>query len=122
MTATNEKVESDPAFPDWLERALADDAVEARAAHIDDAGFTAGVMAALPAPMTAPRWRRPVEWALWGIAGAGVATAMPEMVTGVAREVFRLAAQPVSLPHLAAVLVAIGAATWGGAAYVLRRD
>ncbi|MBE7522746.1 MAG: hypothetical protein HS109_10225 [Burkholderiales bacterium] len=107
---------------DWLERALADDAIETRAAHIDDAGFTAGVMAALPAPATVPRWRRPAEWALWGIASAGVAVAMPELVTGVAREMFRLAAQPVSLPHLAAALLAIGVATWGGAAYVLRRD
>ena len=36
---------------------------------------------------------------------------------------FRLvASQPISLPHIATALVAIGAATWGGAAYVLRRD
>ena len=31
---------------DWLERALRDDAVERRAEHVDDAGFTARVMAA----------------------------------------------------------------------------
>ena len=44
-----EKFESDPNF-DWLERALRDEAAEHRAVHVDDAGFTARVMAALPAP------------------------------------------------------------------------
>ena len=108
---------------DWLERALADDAREHRAAHVDDAGFTARVMASLPAPIAAPRWRKPVEWALWGVAGVGVAASLPGLATDVAREMFRLlASQPISLPHVAAALVAIGALTWGGAAYVLRSE
>lgn len=123
MTSPDEKPESDPEFPQWLERALADDASDHRATHVDDGGFTARVMGALPAPVAAPRWRKPVEWALWGIAGVGVAASLPAFATEVARELFRLAAaQPISLPHVAATLVALGAATWGGAAYVLRRD
>ena len=77
MTAPVEKIESDPAFDAWLERALADDAAEHRAAHVDDAGFTARVMAALPAPLAAPRWRKPVEWALWGVAGTAIAASLP---------------------------------------------
>ncbi len=108
---------------DWLERALRDDAADHRAAHVDDGGFTARVMGALPAPIAAPRWRKPVVWTLWGIAAAGVAASLPSLATDVAREMFRLiAAQPISLPHVAAALAAIGAMTWGGAAYVLRSE
>ena len=114
---------------DWLERALRDDAVEHRAAHVDDAGFTARVMAALPAPLaqgstvSLPRWRKPVEWALWAIAGTAIAASLPAMAHDVAREMFRLVfAQPVSPAYLLAGLVAMGGATFGGAAYVLRRE
>lgn len=108
---------------DWLERALVAEAREHRAAHVDDAGFTARVMAALPAPFAAPRWRRPVEWTLWGIAGTAIAASLPSFATDVAREAFRLvAAQPISLPHIATALVALGASAWAGAAYVLRDD
>lgn len=124
MTAPVEKVESDPAYADdWLERALAGDASEHRALHVDDAGFTARVMAALPVPLAAPRWRKPVEWALWGAAGTAIAASLPGLATDVAREMFRiLASQPVSLPYVAAAVLAVGAATFGGAAFVLRRD
>jgi len=108
---------------DWLEDALRRDARDRRAGHIDDGGFTARVMAALPEPFAAPRWRKPVEWVLWGMAGTAVAASLPAVATDLAREMFRLiAAQPISLPHIATALVAIGVATWGGAAYVLRRD
>ena len=110
---------------DWLERLLVDDAHESRAAHVDDAGFTARVMGALPAPLALafPRWRKPLEWALWGIAGTAIAATLPSMATDVAREMFRLiAAQPISPAHVLAVLAAMGAATFGGAAFVLRRD
>jgi hypothetical protein len=124
MSDRIEKVESDPNF-DWLERALRDDAVEHRAGHVDDAGFTARVMAALPAPVAValPRWRRPVEWALWGIAGTAVAASLPSLATDVAREMFRLiAAQPIAPMHVLAALAAMGVATFGGAAFVLRRE
>jgi hypothetical protein len=114
---------ADSDLADWLEQALRLDASEQRAGHVDDGGFTARVMAALPAPLAAPRWRKPVEWALWGVAGTAIAASLPGFATELAREMFRLvASQPISLPHIATALVAIGAATWGGAAYVLRRD
>lgn len=124
MTATVGNVEPDPAHgDDWLERALLEDAREHRASHVDEDGFTARVMAALPAPVAAPRWRKPVEWALWGVAGTAIAAALPGLATDVARELYRvLAGQPISLVHVAAALAAIGAATWGGAAFVLHRD
>jgi len=110
---------------DWLERMLVDDAREARAAHVDDAGFTARVMSALPAPvaLAIPRWRKPLEWALWGIAGTAIAASLPAMATDVARELFRLiAAQPITPMHVLSALAAMGAATFGGAAFVLRRE
>ncbi|MEO8485547.1 MAG: hypothetical protein ABI585_04330 [Betaproteobacteria bacterium] len=122
MTETA-RLAADPSGDDWIERALVDDAREHRASHVDDGGFTARVMAALPAPFASPRWRRPAEWALWGIAGTAIAASLPALATDVARELFRiLAAQPISLSHVVTALVAVGAATWGGAAFALRRD
>ena len=124
MTDFESNVASDrPPPDDWLERALRVGAAEHRADHVDDAGFAARVMAALPAPLAAPRWRKPVEWALWGVAGTAIAASLPGLATDVAREMFRvLASQPISLPHVAAAIVAVGLATFGGAALALRRD
>jgi len=124
MTDFDANIASDRPRPDdWLERALRLDAAEHRADHVDDAGFAARVMAALPAPLAAPRWRKPVEWALWGVAGTAIAASLPGLATDVAREMFRiLASQPISLPHVAAAIVAVGLATFGGAALALRRD
>lgn len=111
------------AADDWLERALAADAIEHRAAHVDDAGFAARVMGALPAPAPLTRWQRPIRWTLAGVAGAAIAAAVPGFAADVAREVFRaIAAQPVSLASVAIVLAAVGAATLGAAAFVLDRD
>ena len=108
---------------DWLERLLVDDARDARDAHVDDAGFTARVMSALPATLLAPRWRRPVEWALWGIAGTAIAATLPSMATYVAREMFRFFdAQQITPAYVLTVVSTIGAATFGGAAFVLRRE
>jgi|MGYP001185014934 hypothetical protein len=124
MTDFDAKIVPDPSPPDdWLERALRLDVAEHRAEHVDDAGFAARVMAALPAPLAVPRWRKPVEWAMWGVAGTAIAASLPGLATDVAREMFRiLASQPISLPHVAAAIAAVGVATFGGAAFALRRD
>ena len=107
----------------WLDRLLADDAAGHRDAYVDDAGFTARVMHALPPPVALPRWRKPAVTALWATAGLGVAFALPGAALDVSREAFRLlATQPISLSAVAAALVAFGVATWTGAAWVLRRD
>ncbi len=63
----------------WLEQALEADAREHAAAYVTDDGFTAKVMARLPAPATLPAWRRPVLALLWLIAGSAVAVALPAM-------------------------------------------
>ena len=80
---------------DWLERALAADAHEHRDDYVDDAGFTANVMAALPAPAPAalPRWRKPVLTSLWASAGLGLAFALPGTVLDVTRGTFGLLAE-----------------------------
>jgi hypothetical protein len=60
---------------------------------------------------------------LWTVAAAGAAIALPGTVLDVGREAFRLlAAQPVSVAQIAAMLAAAGAATWGAAAWALRSD
>ena len=108
---------------DWLDAALRADAREHRAAYIDDAGFTARVMAALPAPATLPAWRRPMLTALWAAAGLGIALALPGTVHDVARDVLGLIiGQRVSIAGIAAGLTALGVATWVAAAVALRDD
>ena len=146
MPHTDPDLRNDPEA--WLDHLLAQDAAVHDAEYLVDAGFTARVMSALPASLLAPRWRRPVEWALWGIAGTAIAATLlaprwrrpdewalwgiagtaiaatlPSMATDVAREMFRLVAtQPISPAYVLAVLAAMGAATFGGAAFVLRRE
>jgi hypothetical protein len=114
-------LDSPAAGDDWLDRLLADDASEHRDAYVADDGFTARVVAALPAPVTAPAWRKPVVAALWGVAAVGCAVAMPSAMLEVAREAYRLlVAQPVSLSGIAGAAAAIVGLTWAAAAYSLR--
>ena len=80
-------------------------------------------MQALPAPLTLPAWRKPVVLALWGVAAAGIAVAMPSAMLDVGREAYRLlATQPVSLSGIAGAVVAMIALTSAAAAYTLRSN
>jgi hypothetical protein len=108
---------------DWVERVLRDDGGEHRAAYVADDGFTARVAAALPSPAALPAWRKPAVAALWTVAAAGLALALPGTVADVMHQVTRiLAAQPVSLANIATGVVALGLASWAAAAYALRRN
>jgi hypothetical protein len=109
---------------DWLEQALRGEVREHRAGYLDDDGFTARVMAALPAAVAPlPTWRRPAVAAIWAVAAAGLAVALPGVAVDVGREAFRLlATQPVSLANLGVVLAALGVGTWFAAAWTLQRD
>ena len=122
MPHTDRNLRSDPADA-WLDALLAEDATQHRDAYVADAGFTARVVATLPANAALPRWRKPALTALWATAGLGLAAALPGTFLDVAREAFRLlAARPFSLSELAVVMALLGAATWTGAAVALRRD
>ena len=108
---------------DWLDSLLRADGREHRAAYVDDDGFTARLMAALPAPATLPAWRKPALAVLWAAAGVGIAVALPGAVTDVSREVLRvILGQSVSFTGIAAAVAALGAATWAAAAIALRND
>ena len=108
---------------DWLDGALRAEGREHRAGYLDDAGFTARVMAALPAPAALPAWRRPAQTALWAAAGLGLALALPGTVLDVVHDVLRLiVGQRVTLGGIAAGLAALGVATWVAAAVALRDD
>jgi hypothetical protein len=126
MTADRTAPRSSPSTTsddDWLDAALTADARDHGSSYLDDQGFSARVMAALPAPVTVPRWRKPALVALWSAAAIGTATAVPGVALDVGREAFRLlATQPVSLPQIAAALAAIGVVTWSAAAWALRSD
>jgi hypothetical protein len=114
---------TDDAGSDWLDRLLADDARAHRDAYVADDGFTARVMPLLPPPLMLPAWRKPVLLALWGVAAAGIALAMPSAVLDVGREAYRLlAAQPISLSGIAGAVVAMIALTSAAAAYTLRAN
>ncbi len=108
---------------DWLDAVLYADGREHRAAYLDDAGFTAQVMAALPAPAALPAWRKPALALLWAVAGTGIALALPAAFIDVAHDIARLfVGHRVSLAGIAAGVVALGAATWVAAALALRED
>jgi len=110
---------------DPIEVLLRDDAGEHASVYIDDAGFTASVMEALPPPIAAvPAWRRPAVALMWGVACFGTALALPQVAIDVGREAFSLlAAQRVSLPHVGMTLaLLLGAGTFSAAAYALRQD
>lgn len=108
---------------DWLEAALAAQAADHRAEHVDDGGFTLRVIDALPQPVALPAWRRHAIVALWAVAGVGAAFALPGAVFDVAREMFRLVgAHSMSVSGIVAALAAGTALTCGATAYVLRSD
>ena len=108
---------------DWLDALLRADGREHRAEYVDDGGFTARVMAALPASPTLPAWRKPALAALWAVAGIGVALALPGTASDVTHEIMRaILAQRVSAAGIGAALVALLASAWTAAAVVLRND
>src|SRR5262245_38494551 len=93
----------DPA--DWIDRVLADDAREHAAHYMDDAGFTARVMAKLPPAPALPAWRKPAVTLLWAATGVGIAFSLPGAAVDVAREAFKLfAAKPFALSEILALL------------------
>jgi hypothetical protein len=107
----------------WLEQALKADAREQAAAYIADDGFTAAVMARLPAPAALPAWRRPVLALLWLIAGGAVAVALPDLFYDVFRSlVTMVVAQPLTLSRIAVVIMLLGAATWSTIVYAMRAE
>jgi len=107
----------------WLEQALEADAREHAAAYVTDDGFTAKVMARLPAPATLPAWRRPVLALLWLIAGSAIAVALPELFYDVFRNlVAMVVGQPLTLSRIAVVIILLGATTWSTVVYAMRAE
>lgn len=108
---------------DWMDLMLRHDAALHADDYINDAGFTARVMQALPAIGELPAWRRPAVAALWVIAGVLLAVALPGVAFDVARAAYKLfVARPFALSTIAFIVVAFGAASWTAAALALRRD
>jgi len=123
MNNHNQPISPAAATDDWLDAVLHADGREHRAAYLDDAGFTARVMATLPAPAAMPAWRKPALALLWAVAGIGVALSLPATLVDVAHDVLRLfVGHRVSFAGIAAGVVALGAATWVAAALALRED
>jgi hypothetical protein len=108
---------------DWLDAALRAEGREHRAGYVDDAGFTARVMAALPAPAMLPAWRRPARAALWVAAGVGIALALPGTAFDAIHDIGRVVlGQRVSLSGIAVTVTALGMAAWAATATLLRHD
>jgi len=107
---------------DWLDAALRDDAREHRGDYLADDGFTARVMALLPAPATLPAWRKRAVVGMWTVAAIGFALALPGAYADVAREFFRITVgHPVSLAQIATGVVVLGIGSWTAAVWALRR-
>ena len=108
---------------DWLDCMLRDDGREHRATYLDDGGFTARLMAALPAPATLPAWRKPALTGLWAAAGIGIALSLPGTVVDFAHEILRvIVGQSVSFTGIAEGVLVLGVAAWTAAAVALRED
>jgi hypothetical protein len=124
MTMTTDQASPTPdrSGDDWIEAALRDASVSSE--YIDDAGFTARVMATLPPELEAvPAWRKPAVAVMWAVAAAGACVALPQFAIDVGREAFGLlAAHRVSLPQIGVALALLGFSTWSAAAYALRND
>ena len=111
------------ASDDWLDGLLRAEGVEHRAAYLDDEGFTARVMSALPAPAALPAWRKPALAALWAGAGIGIALALPAAVGDFTHEILRvILGQRISLSGIGATVLVLGASAWAAAAVALRKD
>lgn len=111
-----------PEAGDWLDALLARDAAEHADRYIEDDGFTANVMRALPAVIEVPAWRRPFVTGIWLMAATLLAIALPETALDLARGAVKLfAAQPFSLSTLAVAIAALAIAAWTAAAMALRR-
>jgi len=120
MTAARE---TDSRGEDWLDTALRVHGAVHRDDYVDDGGFTARVMDALPPPAALPAWRKPALAVLWAIAGAGAVLTLPGLVTDVVREMLRIVgAHPVSLSGIATGVAALAAASWAAAVYTLHRN
>ena len=108
----------------WLEQALKADAQAHAAAYVADDGFTAKVLARLPAPAVLPAWRRPVVALLWLIAGGAVVALLPDLFYDLfGGLVALLVGQPMlTWSHLAVALMLLGAATWSTLVYAMRAE
>ncbi len=107
----------------WLDHLLVTDGAAERAGYIDDVGFTARVIDALPPAVALPAWRGPFVAALWGGAAIALVLAMPTFfveLLGTADALFSL--QPFSLASVGVALFGVLALTWGAAAYSLREN
>ena len=109
---------------DWLDGLLRAEGREHRAGYLDDEGFTARVMSALPpASVALPAWRKPALTALWAGAGIGIALVLPATVVDVAHEILRvILGQRVSLTGIGASVIVLGASAWAATAFALRDD
>jgi len=124
MTTTDHNVSSPNVADDaWLDDLLVADGAAQRADYIEDAGFTARVVNALPSAAALPAWRRPFVFALWGAAAVALVLAMPTFfvdLLGTADGLLSL--QPFSLAGIGAALAAVMSLTWGAAAWSLRES
>jgi hypothetical protein len=107
----------------WVEQALRADACEDASAYVADDGFTAAVMARLPAPVALPAWRRPVVLLLGVIAGCALAALLPDMFYAVFRDLAALVVgQSLSWSNVALALLLLGATTWSTLVYAMRAE
>ncbi|HZQ61604.1 MAG TPA: hypothetical protein VFC24_09665 [Casimicrobiaceae bacterium] len=108
---------------DWVEALLRADAKAHDDEYLGDEGFTARVMQAIAVPAALPAWRRPLLFALWGLAAAVIAMALPDTLRELSYDTLRvLASVTFSLRDVAVAVLGIAAASWAGTLYMLRRE
>ena len=108
---------------DWVEAMLRADAREHEGDYVPDAGFTARVMDAIPAPVALPAWRKPLLAGVWAAAGLGLATILPDTLRDAAQDVIAFfMSQHYSLRDIGVAVLSLAGASWAGTLYMLRRE
>ena len=108
---------------DWLEQALRASGSEHRSSYVPDDGFTARVMTRLPQPATLPAWRRPALALLWLCAAAVALVGVPGLFEDAVRGTMAMiVGHRIGVADIVALLVVLGAATWGMLIYAARTD
>jgi hypothetical protein len=107
---------------DWMDDLLRSDA-RAGSDYIGDDGFTAKVMAALPAGRWSPAWRRPLIIAGWALVAIAALIAVPGIADSVVRGAAALVfGHRLGVADVGAAIAVLVIATWSGIVYAAGTD
>ena len=119
----NDSQKQTAAGEDWMDALLRAESRERASDYLSDDGFTARVLAVLPAVSSLPAWRKPLVALLWTFVAVASLVAMPGIADDVLRGVAGLIfGHRLSFTEIAAAITLLGAVTWSALVYAARTD